>query len=89
MPQSVVEKAGEHIAESVREISRIASAASGAFEDGVRVAKRAAKQGGDAAEDFVNDTTRCIQRHPMVTVAVTLVAGFTVGMLTGLIMRQK
>lgn len=89
MPHSIVGKAGEHIAQSVREASRVTSAVADAFEDGVGVAKRAAKQGGDAAEELVNDTTRRIQRHPVATVAATLIAGFSVGMLTGLMMRRK
>ena len=78
MPQSILEKAGEHIAESVREASRVTAAVADAFEDGVGVARRAAKQSGAAAEDFVNDSTRRIQRNPLVTVAATLAAGFAV-----------
>jgi ElaB/YqjD/DUF883 family membrane-anchored ribosome-binding protein len=89
MSQTVVEKAGEHIAQSVREASRVTSAVADALEEGVGVAKRFAKQGGDAAEEFINDTTQRIQRHPMVTVAATLATGFIVGMLTGLLMRRK
>ena len=89
MSQTFVEKAGEHIAQSVREASRVTAAVADALVDGVDVAKRAAKQGGDAAEDFVSDSTRRIQRNPLVTVAATLVAGFAIGMLTGLNMRRK
>ena len=89
MSPTVVERAGEQIAQSVRGASRVTSAVAEALEEGVGVAKRFAKQGGDAAEEFVNDTTQRVQRHPMVTVAATLVAGFTVGMLTGLLMRRK
>ena len=89
MSQTLVEKASEHIAQSVREASRVTAAVADAGVDGVEAAKRAAKQGGDAAEDFVNDSTRRIQRNPLLTVAVTFVTGLAVGMLAGLSMRRK
>ena len=89
MPQSILEKASEHIADSVREASRVTAAVADAFEDGVGVARRAAKQSGAAAEDFVNDSTRRIQRNPLATVAVTLAAGFAMGILTGLAIRRR
>jgi ElaB/YqjD/DUF883 family membrane-anchored ribosome-binding protein len=89
MSQTLVEKAGEHIAQSVREASRVTAAVADALVDGVDVAKRAAKQSGDAAEDFVNDSTRRIQRNPLITVAATLVVGFAMGMLAGTKMQKK
>ena len=46
MPHSILEKAGEHIADSVREASRVTAAVADAFDDGLGVAKRAAKQSG-------------------------------------------
>jgi hypothetical protein len=87
--QSILEKASKHIADTVREASRVTAAVADAFEDGVGVAKRAAKQSGAAAEDFVNDSTRRIQRNPMATVAVTLVAGVAVGLVAGLAIRRR
>jgi ElaB/YqjD/DUF883 family membrane-anchored ribosome-binding protein len=89
MSQTLVEKAGEHFTRSVREASRVSAAVADAVADGIEVAKRSAKQGGDAAEDFVNDSTRRIQRNPLVTVGATLVTGLAVGMLAGLSMRRK
>jgi ElaB/YqjD/DUF883 family membrane-anchored ribosome-binding protein len=89
MSQTLVEKAGEHIAQSVREASRVTAAVADALVDGVDVAKRAAKQSGDAAEDFVNDSTRRIQRNPLVTVAATLIVGFAIGMLAGAKMQKR
>ena len=55
----------------------------------VEAAKRAAKQSGDAAEDFVNDLTRRIQRNPLLTVAVTFVTGLAVGTLAGSVDAAK
>jgi hypothetical protein len=89
MSQTLVERAGEHIAHSVREASRVTTAVADAFADGVEVAKSAAKHGGDAAEDFVNYSTRRIQRNPVVAVAASLIAGLAVGVLAGLSMRRK
>jgi F0F1-type ATP synthase assembly protein I len=51
--------------------------------------KRAAKQGGDAAEEFLNDTTQRIQRHPVLTVAATFAAGLTVGAFVGWMIRRR
>jgi ElaB/YqjD/DUF883 family membrane-anchored ribosome-binding protein len=89
MPQSILEKASEHIADSVREASRVTAAVADAFEDGVGVARHAVKQSSDAAEDFVNDSTRRIWRNPLATIAVTLAVGCAVGILTGLAIRRR
>jgi ElaB/YqjD/DUF883 family membrane-anchored ribosome-binding protein len=79
--QSVLERAGEHIAESARKASRTTSAVADAIEDGVGAAKRVAKQGGDAAEEFLDDTTKRLQRHPTETVIASLAVGIAVGIL--------
>ncbi len=64
MTQSVLERASEQIAETARKASRTTSAVADAIEDGVGAAKRVAKQGCDAAEEFLDDTTKRLQRHP-------------------------
>lgn len=89
MPHSIFEKAGEHIANSVREASRVTTVVADVIEDGVGMAKRAAKQSGDAAEDFVNLSRQCIRRDPLTLVAATLAAGVAVGLLTGLAIRRR
>ena len=53
MPQSGLERSAERIAESAHQASRATSAVADAIEDGVGVVRRAAKQGGDAAEEFL------------------------------------
>jgi hypothetical protein len=68
MSQTVVEKTAEHIGESVHRASRITGTVADAMEDGVGVVKRAAKQGGDAVEAFLDDTTQRLQRHVVVIV---------------------
>jgi F0F1-type ATP synthase assembly protein I len=89
MSQTLVEKAAEHIAESAHQTSRATSAVADAIEDGLGIAKRAAKRGGDAAEEFLDDTTQRIQRHPALTVATTFVAGLTAGALIGWMMKRR
>ena len=86
MAQAVVEQASEFIAESVQQASRATGAIADAFQDGlgearraVKVARRAVKQGGEAAEEFLNDTSRSVKRHPMQTIAITFAVGATVG----------
>ena len=90
MSQTVLDKTIEPIAESTHQASHVTSAvADAATEDGVGVVKRAAKQCGDAAEEFLNDTTQGIQRHPALTVAVTFAVGFTAGALIGWTIRRR
>ena len=89
MSQSVVERTAG-IAESAHQASRATCAAADAIiEDGVKVVRRAAKQGGDAAEEFLNDTTQRLQRHPMATVATTFALGFAAGALIGWMMKRR
>ena len=90
MPQTVLDRATEHIAESARQASRATGGVADAIiEDGVGVVRRAAKQGGDAAEEFLNDTGQRIQRHPALTVAVTVAVGFTAGALVGWMIKRR
>jgi len=89
MSQTVAERAAEHIAESVLQASRVTNVVADAIEDGVGVVRRAAKQGGDAAEEFLNDTTQRIQRHPVLTVATTFAAGFTAGAFIGWMIKRR
>jgi hypothetical protein len=88
MSQTVVERTAEHIAETARHASRASSAIGDAIEDGVGLARRAAKQGGDAAEEFLNDTTHRLQRHLVLTVLATFAAGVTSGALLGFMMKR-
>ena len=89
MTQSVLEPTGDHIAQTARKASRAASAVADAFGDGVEAARRAAKQGGDAAEEFLDDTTKRLQRHPIETVAATFAIGVAVGVLIGWMAKRR
>jgi ElaB/YqjD/DUF883 family membrane-anchored ribosome-binding protein len=89
MTQSVLEKTSGQIAETARKTSRVASAVADAFEDGVVAARRVAKQGGDAAEELFDDTTKRLQRHPMETIGVTFAIGITIGVLIGWMAKRR
>ena len=90
MSQTVLDKTTEAIPESARQTSHASSAVADiTTEDGTGVVRRAAKQGGDAAKEILNDTTRRIQRQPALTVALTFAVGFTAGVLIGLIVKQR
>ena len=89
MSQTVVERTAAHIAESAHQASRATCAVADAIEDGVGVVRRAAKQGGDAAEEFLNDTTQRIRRHPVLTVAAAFAMGATAGTFVGLMMKRR
>lgn len=89
MSDTVLDKTVERIAESAHQASRATSVVADAIGDGVGVVRRAAKQGGDAAEEFLNDTTQRLQRHPVLTVLTTFTVGFIAGALIGWTMKRK
>ncbi len=89
MSQTVLDRAAEHIAESAHQASCATRAVADAIGNGVGVMRRAAKQGGDAAEEFLNDSTQRIQRHPVLTVAATFAVGFTAGALVAWMIKRK
>jgi ElaB/YqjD/DUF883 family membrane-anchored ribosome-binding protein len=89
MTQSVLEQAGEQIADTAHKASRAASAVADAIEDGVASARRAAKQGGYAAAELLDNTKRQVQRHPVETVLATFAAGITAGAVIGWAMRRR
>jgi hypothetical protein len=89
MAQTIVEKAVENIGESAQQVFRATGAVADAIQDGARVVKRAAKQGGDAAEEFLDDATQRIQRYPVLTVVTTFAVGFGAGALIGWMIKRK
>jgi ElaB/YqjD/DUF883 family membrane-anchored ribosome-binding protein len=89
MSQTVAERTTEHIAETARQASCATSAIADSIKDGMGTVRRAAKQGGDVAEEFLNDTTQRIQRHPLLTAATTFAVGVTAGALIGWTMKRR
>jgi ElaB/YqjD/DUF883 family membrane-anchored ribosome-binding protein len=89
MTESILERTGDQIAETARKASRAASAAADAFEDGLQAARRVAKQGGDAAEEFMDDTTKRLQRHPVETMVATFAVGIAAGVVIGWMIKRR
>ncbi|MGD1022037.1 MAG: hypothetical protein ABR880_04585 [Candidatus Sulfotelmatobacter sp.] len=89
MSQTVVERAAEHIAASVPQASRATGAVADAIGSGVGVLRRAAKERGDAAREFLNDTSQRIQRRPVLIVATTFAIGFTAGGLIAWMIKRR
>jgi len=89
MSQTVLDRTAEHIAESAHQASRATSAVADAIGNGVGAVRRAAKHGGDAADEFLNDTTQRVQRHPVLTVATTFAVGFTAGAFLSWMIKRK
>lgn len=83
MAQSVSEQLCVEIDETARKASRAASAVADALEDGGVAARRAAKQGNDAAAELLAGTRKRVRRHPIETVA----AAFAVGIVAGAAIR--
>jgi len=89
MSQSVTEKTAEQIGDSVRKASCATGAIADAIEDGLGVVRRAVKQGGDAADEFLDDTTQRLQRHLALTVVATFATGIAAGTFIGLMMKRR
>jgi ElaB/YqjD/DUF883 family membrane-anchored ribosome-binding protein len=89
MAESILEKADVQVEESIRKVSRAASAMAEAIDEGVGAIKLAVKRSGDLAEELLDDTTQRVKRHPVETMAVTFTLGLLVGGLIGWMVSRK
>jgi ElaB/YqjD/DUF883 family membrane-anchored ribosome-binding protein len=89
MAQSMWEQTGDQIADTAHKASRAAFAVADALEDGVASARRAAKQGGDAAAELFDDTKKRVRRNPVEAIAATFAAGIATGIAVGWLMRRR
>ena len=89
MTQTILDKAGDNIAEAVHNASRATKAVSNALEDSAETVKNAIKQGGKAADEFMEDASRRLRRHPLQAVAISLTFGVMVGFVAGWIAKQR
>jgi ElaB/YqjD/DUF883 family membrane-anchored ribosome-binding protein len=62
-----------------KEAVRFKAATVEAIEDSMNTARRAAKQGYRATEDFVDDTTHRIKRDPLRALGLSFVVGAALG----------
>jgi vacuolar-type H+-ATPase subunit H len=90
MSRNAFERTTEHIAESAQQASNAAWGTAGAImEDGAEFVRRAAKRGGDTAEEILNDTKQRLQRHLGATLAITLAVGLAAGALIGWMVKRR
>ena len=89
MSQSLLDRTADQVTETAHHAARATCAVGDAIEEGVGVVRRAAKQGGDAAEEFLNDTSKRLQRNPALTVAATFAMGLAAGAFIGWTVRRR
>ena len=89
MEANVLDRTSAQIAEASRKASRAATAVADALEGGMGAARRVAKQSGDAAEEFIDDTTKRLQRHPVETVVTAFAVGVGVGVLIHAVLKRR
>jgi ElaB/YqjD/DUF883 family membrane-anchored ribosome-binding protein len=65
------------------------SAMADAVEEGMGAARRVAKQAGDAAEEFFDDTTKRLERHPIETVVGSVALGIAIGIVIGWLISRE
>jgi F0F1-type ATP synthase assembly protein I len=73
----------------IRVVSRAATAMADAVEDSLIAAKRIGKDTSDAAEQFMEDTSQRIKRHPVETVVGALGAGIMLGAFLGWLTHRR
>lgn len=78
-----VTDAAINLAHLKHEVSKAKVLIDDVLEDGKRKAERTLKRGIVAAEDYVEDTTYFIKRHPWQSVGAALGLGAGVGLLAG------
>jgi ElaB/YqjD/DUF883 family membrane-anchored ribosome-binding protein len=86
---TVLDKADEQVAESIRKLSHAASSMAEAVDDGVGVIRLAVKRSGDLAEEIMDDTAQRVKRHPVETLAGTLTVGLLAGGFIGWLLSRK
>ncbi len=89
MPETVMQRADERIAESIHKVSRAGTAFADAIDEGIDVAKRVGKHSSDAAEELMDDTTQRIKRHPVESLVTAFAAGVFLGGFIDCLIRRK
>jgi ElaB/YqjD/DUF883 family membrane-anchored ribosome-binding protein len=76
------------LAHLTHEVSKAKTLVNDFVEDGTRKAQRLVKRGVVTAEDYVEDTTYYIKRHPWQSVGVAAGVGAGAGLLLGWIFSR-
>jgi ElaB/YqjD/DUF883 family membrane-anchored ribosome-binding protein len=86
MPESVAAKAEK---QAVHKVAHVTSTLANAVEDGIETAKRVGKHTSDAAEEFMEDTSQRIKRHPTESLVGAFAIGFILGGMLDCMLRRK
>ncbi len=89
MPQSVLERTGEHISETFGKAARATSNVGDVLHERFDEAKVLARRGAHRAEEFLDEGKVHIKRHPVAAVTGSFVLGLGIGILVGWTMRRK
>ncbi len=89
MSQTVVERTTDNVVESARQASRATDAIADVIDNGVGAVGHTVKQSCDVAEEFLNETACCLQRHLALTVVASLATGVVAGAIIGRVLRQR
>jgi ElaB/YqjD/DUF883 family membrane-anchored ribosome-binding protein len=89
MPNTVLERTGEHLTDAAHKASRAADAIAEAAEDAIGVVRRTGKLFNDAAEELLDDTTLRIKRHPAEAIVTTFAVGLVAGVLIGWMIGRR
>jgi len=89
MTEAVLDKTSEQLADSARKISRATTAFVDAMDESIETMKHAAKRGGDAVEEFMEENTQRVKRHPVETVVTAFAGGFLLGGLVSWLVRRR
>jgi ElaB/YqjD/DUF883 family membrane-anchored ribosome-binding protein len=90
MEKSVVDQVAKtlvdqanNVGETFRRASEFTSNVAESVNDGMKTARGAVKDGRDAVEDFIDDTSRSVKRSPIQSVLLSVTIGLAVGFLLG------
>lgn len=89
MPQSVLERTSEQIAETVEKAARATSDLGDAVHERFDEAKLFARRSARRADELVEDGKKHIRRHPAAAVTGTFLLGLGIGVVVGLSIRRR
>ncbi len=71
------------------EAADLTSKATNAAQDGITAAKKTVRKGWRAGEDFIDEATIAVKRHPLKSIGIAFGVAFAVGTLTGWLVRRR
>lgn len=89
MTQTVLEKTGEQISETVEKAVRATSGIRDAVHERVEDARVLARHSAHRAEELIEKGEKHIRRHPSAAVTGIFVLGVGIGVLVGWTLRRK